>query len=573
MFHDQGLGAGRKNKVMEFTELNLQEPVAKGIGNAGFTTCTSVQELALPVGLKGKDLIVRSKTGSGKTAVFVLTFLERYLEAKAQGKSAKALVISPTRELAQQIAEDAAVLASGIPDFKIGCFYGGVGYEKQEKDAHEGLDLYVGTPGRLLDFKRSGKIRFDIFTDVIIDEADRVFDMGFLPDIKAIFAGLVDKTQRQTMLFSATMSVAVQNIAWSYMNEPEVINACPEEITVKEITQEIYHVTKSIKFGILLSILAKEKPKSALIFTNMKFRTVEVCERLKLNGYNSAYLMGDMPQSKRLTTLQRMKEGKIDILVATDVAARGLQIDDLEMVINYDIPEDYENYVHRIGRTARAGKSGKAVTLACEEYVYGLEDIEKYIQMKIPVCHYDDLPVVEDKSQGRRWSQRPERAPRPASSSYTRSPRRPESKPSYSPRTEASKPSQQKRGPAPARRRSDDVSTLSSMDSRSRMDYYRKQYAASDLNAQEQRRSNPPRQKQAYDPKAQEQRMSNPPRQRQAYDPKAQEQRKSNPPRQRQAYEKKASQAAPMAKPAAQKPEPVKKPGFFERLFGLRKKK
>ena len=390
---------------MNFNELNLSPEVLKGVEKAGFKECTMVQANVLPVSLQGQDVMVQSKTGSGKTAVFLLTIFQRYL--KKEGRS-RALVVSPTRELAVQIEEDAKLLSSGIDGYRVGCFYGGVGYEGQNTELKEGLDLYVGTPGRLLDFAHSRNIDFRQFDIVVLDEADRMFDMGFYPDIRNMFGMMRDKGGRQTMLFSATLSTKVRNLAWNYMNDPKEIEVQPEEITVKNITQKLYHVTKEEKFGMLLSILKKINPQSCLIFTNTKDMTVEVSKRLNMNGYKTEYLMGDMAQSKRLETLERMKEGKIHFLVATDVAARGLQIDDLALVVNYDIPEDYENYVHRIGRTARAGKSGIAVTLACETYIYGLEAIENYIQMKIPVFWPDEdgLEKVEDKSEGYHYSSR-----------------------------------------------------------------------------------------------------------------------------------------------------------------------
>ena len=390
---------------MNFNELNLSPEVLKGVEKDGFKECTMVQANVLPVSLQGQDVMVQSKTGSGKTAVFLLTIFQRYL--KKEGRS-RALVVSPTRELAVQIEEDAKLLSSGIDGYRVGCFYGGVGYEGQNTELKEGLDLYVGTPGRLLDFAHSRKIDFRQFDIVVLDEADRMFDMGFYPDIRNMFGMMRDKGGRQTMLFSATLSTKVRNLAWNYMNDPKEIEVQPEEITVKNITQKLYHVTKEEKFGMLLSILKKINPQSCLIFTNTKDMTVEVSKRLNMNGYKTEYLMGDMAQSKRLETLERMKEGKIHFLVATDVAARGLQIDDLALVVNYDIPEDYENYVHRIGRTARAGKSGIAVTLACETYIYGLEAIENYIQMKIPVFWPDEdgLEKVEDKSEGYHYSSR-----------------------------------------------------------------------------------------------------------------------------------------------------------------------
>lgn len=384
---------------MKFSELNLREEVLSGIKGVGFEECTEVQEKVLPVSLEKKDVMVQSKTGSGKTAVFLITILERYMES--EGKST-ALIVTPTRELAVQIEEDAIALSRDIPSYKVGAFYGGVGYSEQDSLIKDGINLYVGTPGRLLDYAKSHKIDFRAFDIVVLDEADRMFDMGFYPDIQKMFSLMRDREKRQTMLFSATLSTHVRDLAWGYMSDAEEILVQPEEITVKEIDQELFHVSKAEKFSLLLAILKKINPQSCLIFTNTKERAVEVSKRLNLNGYKTEYLMGDMAQSKRLETIERIKEGKLSYLVATDVAARGLQIDDLELVVNYDIPEDYENYVHRIGRTARAGKSGKAVTLACEEYIYGLETIEDYIGMKIPVKWADEegLEEVQDLSKG-----------------------------------------------------------------------------------------------------------------------------------------------------------------------------
>ncbi|MGH0052562.1 MAG: DEAD/DEAH box helicase [Sphaerochaetaceae bacterium] len=386
---------------MKFTELPISEQVLKGLETAGFSDCTEVQEKVLPMSLSHRDVMVQSKTGSGKTAVYVLTILESFVQALKDGKSKpKAMIVAPTRELAVQIEEDTIQLGSGIEGLSVGCFFGGVGYGKQDEILEQGCDIFVCTPGRILDYQKMHKIDFREFDIFVVDEADRLFDMGFYPDIQKMFSLLRDCTERQTMLFSATLSTKVRNLAWSFMNEPVEIEVNPEEITVNAITQELYHVSKAEKFPLFLQFLKKENPENCLIFTNTKARCIEVSKRLSLNGYATKYLMGDLPQSKRLQTIDRMKEGKIRFLVATDVAARGLQIDDLQLVVNYDIPDDFENYVHRIGRTARAGKSGKSITFADEEYVYNLEAIENYIQMKIPVIWPEEgtLENVEDKS-------------------------------------------------------------------------------------------------------------------------------------------------------------------------------
>ncbi len=385
---------------MKFTQLPFHENVLKGISNAGFVDCTKVQEKVLPISLENKDLMVQSKTGSGKTAVYLLTIMQRIAIAIENNEPLpKALIVAPTRELAVQIKQDAKLLSSNIK-LKVGVFYGGVGYDKQEK-ALKDCDIFVGTPGRLLDFQKSRKIDFKQFDMFVLDEADRMFDMGFYPDVQKMFSLLKEKKHIQTMLFSATLSVRVRNLAWSYMSEPVEIEVEPEEICVDKIDQELYHVAKNEKFQLFLYLMQRENCDNALIFTNTKAKAVEIAKRLTLNGYTTKYLMGDMSQSKRLNTISRMKDGNIKFLVATDVAARGIQIDDLQLVINYDIPEDFENYVHRIGRTARAGKTGKAITLACEEYIYGLEPIEKYIEMKIPVKWVDEEEFlsIEDKSK------------------------------------------------------------------------------------------------------------------------------------------------------------------------------
>jgi len=488
---------------MKFTELPLSEQVLKGIATAGFSDCTNVQEKVLPTSLSRRDVMVQSMTGSGKTAVYVLTILESFVQAIKAGKGKpKALIVAPTRELAVQIEEDTILLGSGIEDLTIGSFFGGVGYGKQDEILEKGCDIFVCTPGRILDYQKMHKIDFREFDIFVVDEADRMFDMGFYPDIQKMFSLLRDCTERQTMLFSATLSTKVRNLAWSFMNEPAEIEVNPEEITVNAITQELFHVAKDEKFSLFLQLLKKENPENCLVFTNTKARCIEVSKRLSLNGYPTKYLMGDLPQSKRLQTIDRMKEGKIRFLVATDVAARGLQIDDLELVVNYDIPDDFENYVHRIGRTARAGKSGKSITFADEEYVFNLEAVENFIQMKIPVIWPEegDLEPVEDKSasysfrdlvRDDEYGGRPSRGPRSGakpSRGGSRGPRR--GKPQSSGRPKRAKderdnkprgprPERQERAQEPQRRRrsgSKSYAEIQNLSLEERLSYYKQQY-------------------------------------------------------------------------------------------------
>lgn len=478
---------------MKFSELPLHGQVLEGTRAARFESCMPVQEKVLPISIAGSDVMVQSKTGSGKTAVYIITFLEKFLRNREQGKNSSCLIIAPTRELAQQIFEDASILCSKVEGFHIGVFYGGVGYEHQRKLLQMGCDIYIGTPGRLLEFMQHRELDVTRLDTFVIDEADRMFDMGFFPDVKRMFRMLPDKSVRQTLLFSATLEMRVRDLAWEFMNDPAEIDLEPDHITVESITQELYHVAKSEKFMLLLQLLAVEKPEAALMFTNSRHMAEELCARLRHNGYNADYLTGDLPQTRRQRALDRLKEGKTAILVATDVAARGLQIDDLPLVVNYDIPEDYENYVHRIGRTARAGKTGKSITLADEEFVYGLEAIEKYIKMKIPVIWPENLPEIEDLSIGKSWRVRQEPSGRSSngsksgqSGSRQKSQHQGGQRRSDKPRQDAPKAksvqgesSQQQTRKKPGQNYSADrtnTKSLGAMSEKERMEYYRKKY-------------------------------------------------------------------------------------------------
>jgi ATP-dependent RNA helicase RhlB len=386
---------------MKFTEFNFNEKLAKGIEGAGFTECTPVQAETFKFLFEGRDIYAQSQTGTGKTAAFIISAFHLMAENE-DFKGKKTLVIAPTRELAVQIEKEAEILGAEM-GFSIGSFYGGVGYNSQEQKLKDGCDLLIGTPGRLIDFGKSGKIDYSQFGICIIDEADRLFDMGFLPDLRLILKKMPPREERRTMLYSATLSSKVGNLAWEHLNNPGEIVIEPDSVTVDAITQELYHVGTDEKMRLLLGLFKKEKPETAIVFTNTKHTAYEVAKRLEHNGYDAQCLMGDLPQKKRLKIVDDAKEGKVRFLVATDVAARGLHIDDLTLVVNYDIPGDCENYVHRIGRTARAGKSGKAISLACEKYVYGLPAVEKYIDLKIPVAWATDDLFVDDKSEGMRF--------------------------------------------------------------------------------------------------------------------------------------------------------------------------
>jgi ATP-dependent RNA helicase RhlB len=385
---------------MEFSELNLNSDLARGIAEAGYLTCMPVQEQVLGRAFGGQDLYVQSQTGTGKTAAFLIVIFERLLsEPNLAGK--KALIIAPTRELAVQIEEEAKMLAKHLP-FKIGSFYGGVGYADQQRLLKDNVQILVGTPGRVLDLNGSGRMNLMDIAFLVLDEADRMFDMGFYPDLRKLIRVVPPADRRQTMLFSATLNAWVKNLAWEYTKAPYEIEIEPETVTVEEIEQYLYHVTSENKMKALLGILRKEQPESAIIFCNTKRYAEIVAKRLRVNGFECEYIMGDLPQTRRLRIIEDLKAGKTRFLVATDVAARGLDIEGLAMVVNYDLPVESENYVHRIGRTARAGKTGKAVTLASEQDVYELPAIERFIGKKIPSLIADESFYAEDKSEGMR---------------------------------------------------------------------------------------------------------------------------------------------------------------------------
>ncbi|MCL2006942.1 MAG: DEAD/DEAH box helicase [Treponema sp.] len=385
---------------MKFSELNLHPDLEKALTEAGYIDCMPVQEQVFRSAFSGQDLYVQSQTGTGKTAAFLVVIFQRLLsEPMLQGK--KAIIMVPTRELAVQVEEEAKVIGKHL-SFKIGSFFGGVGYTQQSKLLRDNVRIMIGTPGRVLDLNQSGKMNLMEIAFLVLDEADRMFDMGFYPDLRKLIRAVPPVDRRQTMLFSATLNAWVKNLAWEYTRNPFEIAIEPEMVTVEEVEQVLYHVSSADKMKLLLGILKREDPESAIIFCNTKQYTEIVAKRLRLNGIDCEFIMGDLPQPKRLKIIEDIKSGKLRYLVATDVAARGLDIEDLALVINYDLPNETENYVHRIGRTARAGKTGKAITLASEQDVYELPKIERFVGGKIPSETAAPELLSEDKTEGKR---------------------------------------------------------------------------------------------------------------------------------------------------------------------------
>ncbi len=382
---------------MEFSKLEIPYEVKQGIEEAGFTICTPVQEEVIPRAVRGEDVAAQAQTGTGKTAAFLISLFTRMIRNPVVdlANSPQALIIAPTRELADQIYHEALRLGK-FTGYRLLAVYGGIDYQKQMDTLQKGVDVLIGTPGRLIDYYKQNIYSLKKTRYLIIDEADRMFDMGFIDDLRYLLRKMQPYTKRQSMLFSATLSYRVMELAYEFMNLSEKISITPEKITVEQVEQVLYHVGKHEKIPLLLGLLRKEKPFRTLIFVNTRRAADMVVERLNRNNWKADAITGDIIQKKRLRLLAEFKEGKLPILVATDVASRGIHVEGVTHVINYDLPQDAEDYVHRIGRTGRAGATGKALSLADEEYVYSLEVIEKYIGQKIPVEWAEDTMYVRE---------------------------------------------------------------------------------------------------------------------------------------------------------------------------------
>jgi ATP-dependent RNA helicase RhlB len=379
---------------VEFRSLSIPEPVMRGIDAVGFTTCTPIQEKALPLALAGKDVAGQAQTGTGKTAAFLIALFTRLLKHPGRSDGPRALIIAPTRELVVQILHD----AQGLGEFTGLTFhavYGGVDYAKQREILRAGIDVLIGTPGRLIDYFKQRVYTLRHVEALVIDEADRMFDMGFIVDLRFLLRRLPRYDQRQSMLFSATLNFEVMELAYEHMNDAIKVDVEPERVTAERVQHVLYHVGRHEKLPLLIGFLQRERPERTLMFVNTKREAEWLTQRLADNGFQAAAITGDLHQRVRLRVLREFKAGTLPILVATDVASRGLHIEGVTHVINYDVPQDAEDYVHRIGRTARAGASGQAVTLACETYVMALEAIEGLIGFRLPVIHVEDDMLVK----------------------------------------------------------------------------------------------------------------------------------------------------------------------------------
>ena len=388
---------------LSFDSLGLAQPVMAGIREAGFLNCTPIQAQTLPLALAGRDVAGQAQTGTGKTAAFLVALYQALLSRpKPPGSgpaSVRALIVAPTRELAVQIHHDAEILGRHT-GFRQAVVFGGVDYDKQRRQLAEGVDVLIGTPGRLIDYFKQRVFELRHAQILVLDEADRMFDLGFIADIRFLLRRLPHPERRQSMLFSATLSHRVLELAYEHMNNPELVRIEPDKMTVDQVRQLMYYPSMEEKVPLLIGLLRQFEARRTMIFVNTKRMAERLESVLDANGFHAKALSGDVPQNKRLKFLRDFHNGDLAVLIATDVASRGLHIPDVSHVFNFDLPQDSADYVHRIGRTARAGAEGDAISFACEEFAVSLPEIEDYIGHKIPSAPVAPDILAKDLVQG-----------------------------------------------------------------------------------------------------------------------------------------------------------------------------
>lgn len=387
------------NVIHSFRELNLPESLLQATDELGFDNCTEIQGLSLPVIAAGKDIAAQAQTGTGKTAAFLLGSFARLLAKPPEERrhdQPRMLVIAPTRELAMQIKKDADSLGQHT-GLKCAVVYGGIDYDKQRKELAAGVDVLIGTPGRLIDYFKQKIFDLKKLEICVLDEADRMFDLGFIADIRFLLRRMPPPEERLSMLFSATLSHRVMELAYEHMDNPEPIKTETTGVTAEGVRQALYQPATDEKIPLLLGLLDSLQPPRSIIFVNTKRAAEKIESFLVGNDIACGTLSGDVRQSKRQRILQDFTAGKLPVLIATDVAARGLHIDDVSHVFNYDLPQQAEDYVHRIGRTARAGTQGVAVSFACENYSFSLPEIQDYIGQSIPLEMITDELLIKPK--------------------------------------------------------------------------------------------------------------------------------------------------------------------------------
>ena len=380
-------------ETIRFDELNLDAKILRAVTDMGFEAASPIQAKAIPLEIEGKDIIGQAQTGTGKTAAFGIPLLQKI---DPKNKKLQAVVLCPTRELAIQVADEIRSLAKYMHGIKVLPIYGGQEIVKQIRSLKDGVQVIIGTPGRVMDHMRRKTIKFGQVHTVVLDEADEMLNMGFLEDMETILSELPE--ERQTVMFSATMPAAIAEIAKKFQKEPEIVKVVKKDLTVPKVTQYYYEVKPKNKIEVMCRLLDMYAPKLSVVFCNTKRQVDELVLALQGRGYFAEGLHGDLKQMQRDRVMNGFRKGRTDILVATDVAARGIDVDDVEAVFNYDIPQDEEYYVHRIGRTGRAGREGKAFSLVVGKEVYKLRDIQRYCKTKIvpqPIPSIDDVTEIK----------------------------------------------------------------------------------------------------------------------------------------------------------------------------------
>lgn len=406
-----------------FDSFNLDERILKSLNAAGFEYCSRIQAETLPIALNGQDITGQAQTGTGKTGAFLVATFQRLLSqplVDAPSGSVRCLILAPTRELAIQIARDAEVLGkyTGLNNVLV---YGGAAYEKQRQQFSQAVDVLIGTPGRVIDYWKQGVFDFKHTQVMVLDEADRMFDMGFIQDIRFLLRRLPEPTERLNMLFSATLSQKVLELAYEHMNNPVPVKIETDSVSADNISEAIYFPANSEKIPLLVGLMRKLQPQRAIVFVNTKHNAERIEAYLKVNQIKAAMISGDVRQNKRERFLKDFGEGRYQVLIATDVAARGLHIPAVSHVFNFDLPQLAEDYVHRIGRTARAGASGEAHSFACEDTAFYLPEIETYTGKTLPVIAIspDLLPEIQRPQRGQH-----QRSPAPHPERHDREQRR-----------------------------------------------------------------------------------------------------------------------------------------------------
>ena len=381
-----------------FHDFDLPDPLMHGIQDAGFQYCTPIQAASLPHTLQGHDIVGKAQTGTGKTAAFLINIIADLLKHPVEDErylgEARALIMAPTRELAIQIADDATRLLKYV-DLNVHCLVGGMDYGKQlEKLSKSHCDILVGTPGRLLDFANNGDTYLDQVEILVIDEADRMLDMGFIPQVRRLVRLTPRSEDRQTLLFSATFTPEIMRLSQSWTYKPVTVEIDAEQVATDTVEQKIFITTADEKFILLQNILSGDNVDSVMVFANRRDICRDLHDKLRKCGFKVGLLSGDVPQNRRIKTLESFKSGGLRVVVATDVAGRGIHVDGVSHVINFTLPEEPEDYVHRIGRTGRAGKTGTSISFACEDDAFLLEPIETLLDTKLP-CIMPDNELLQ----------------------------------------------------------------------------------------------------------------------------------------------------------------------------------